>query len=259
MENLLMITFRDARNAAGGLKRLKELDQLGDITIYNYAMLHKTGVNQFVSEEHEGDDTAGLPAVGAIGGSMIGLVGGPFGVLVGMLTGAMVGAADEADDLDFYDEVLEDVKSKINVGDYVIVLDVEEDTEVMINSYIEPIQGVVVRTDVASQFEKYDNEQWDELNKEIDNEEKDLKKAIDKDKASIKAKIEKLKKERDERLKKMKDRSARRKKLLEDKIKTFGDKIKTAEDKTKSKLKAHKKALEENLDEVNKKIDMAFA
>jgi len=159
----------------------------------------------------------------------------------------MVGAAGEADDLDFYDEVLEEVKSKISVGDFVIVLDVEEDGELMINSYIEPIQGEVVRTDIASQFEKYDNEQWDELNKEIDNEEESLKNAVDKDKASIKAKIDKLKKERDERLKKMNDRSSKRKKLLEDRIKIFGDKIKTAEEKAKSKLKAHKKTLEENL------------
>jgi uncharacterized membrane protein len=259
MENLLIITFRDARNAAGGMKRLQELDQLGDITIYNYAMIRKTGINQFDIQEHEGADTAVLPAVGALGGSVIGLIGGPIGVTLGMLTGVMVGAVGEADSWDFSDTVLEDVKNKLNIGDFAIVLDAEEDSEVIVNSYIEPIQGVVVRTDIATQYEKYDSEQWAELNKEIDDEEKALKTAVDKDKASIKAKIEKLKKERDGRVKKMKERSAKRKKILEERIKSFEGKIKTAEEKTKSKLKANRKNIEKHLEHINAKIDRAFA
>jgi uncharacterized membrane protein len=258
MENLLVITFPDARNAEGGMTRLKELDQLGDITIYNYAMIHKTGINQFDIHKHEGDDTASLPAVGALGGTIVGLVGGPIGVALGMLTGAMVGTVDEVDNLDFYDASLEEVKNKTRIGEFVIVLDAEEDSELIVNSYIEPIQGLVYRTDIASRYDKYDDEQWEELNKEIDDEEAMLKTAADKNKAAIKAKIDKLKKERDERLKKMKDRSAKRKKILEDRIKTFGDKIKEAEEKTKTKLQAHRKTLENNLEQINEKIDRAL-
>jgi len=41
MENLLIITFPDAENALEGLNRLKDLDQLGDINIYNMAMIRK--------------------------------------------------------------------------------------------------------------------------------------------------------------------------------------------------------------------------
>jgi hypothetical protein len=47
---------------------------------------------------------------------------------------------------------------------------------------------VIVRTDIAEKYDQYDDEQWDELNKEIDDEEKALKNALDKDKASIKTK-----------------------------------------------------------------------
>jgi uncharacterized membrane protein len=259
MENLVIITFPDAKNATGGLNKLQELDLLGDITLYNYALIRKTGGNQFDLIQHEGADTDGLPAIGAIGGSMIGIIGGPIGMAIGMLTGALVGSADEEDNLDFSDEVLDKVKDSLLVGEFAIILDVEEDDDFFINSYIDPFRGVLVRTDIASQFDEYDNEQWDELNKEIDDDEKSLKTAVDKDKASIKAKIDKLKKERDERFQKMKSRSAKRKEVLEDKIKAFDEKIKTAGENAKDKLKAIRKKLAEKLAAANAKLDWAFA
>ena len=259
MEKLIIITFRDAKNATGGLKRLMDLNQLGDITIYNYAKILKTGNNQFDLQEHEGPDAPDMPFVGAIGGSLVGLIGGPVGMAIGMLTGTLAGAADATDTMDFDDEVLNRVKDKLGVGDFAIVMDMEEDDEVLVNSYIEPLQGVIIRTDMADQYDRFDDEQWDELNKEIDEEERALKNAIDKDKASIKAKIGKLKKERDERFEKMKAGSAKRKKLLEERIRTFDEKIKTANANAKDKLKAHQKKLEVKLDKINAKLDLAFA
>jgi hypothetical protein len=190
---------------------------------------------------------------------MIGIIGGPIGMAMGMLTGALVGSADQINNLDFSDKVLNKVKDKLLVGEFAIVLDVEEDDNLFINSYMDPFQGVLVRTDIASQFEKYDNEQWDELNKEIDDEEKSLKIAVDKDKASIKTKIGKLKKERDERSQKMRFRSAKGKKALENKILAFDEKIKKAGENAKDKLKANRKKLEEKLAAANAKLDWAFA
>jgi uncharacterized membrane protein len=259
MENLLVISFQDAKNAISGLNKLQELDRLGDITIYNYALIRKTGGNQFDLIQHEGADTESLPAIGAIGGSMIGLIGGPIGMAVGMLAGVMAGSIDEADVTDFSDEVLNQAKDKLSVGDFALVLDVEEDNDLFVNSYMEPLQGITVRTDIAERYDQYDNEQWDELNKEIDDEEKSLKTALDKDKDSIKAKIAKLKKERDERFEKIKSRSAKRKKKLEARIKAFDDKIKTAGENAKEKLKSQRKNLAEKLDSINKKLDWAFA
>jgi uncharacterized membrane protein len=259
MEKLIVITFRDAKNATGGLNRLLDLDQLGDITIYNYAKIHKSGNSQFDLQEHKGPDVSDLPFTGAIGGSLIGSMAGPVGMALGMLTGVMVGGADAADTMDFDDEVLDRVKDKLSVDDFAIVLDLEEDNEVLINSYIEPLQGEIVRTDIAEQYDQYDDEQWDELNKEIDEEEKSLKNAIDKDKASIQAKIGKLKKERDERFEKMKARSAKRKKILEDRIRVFDEKIKAANASAKDKLKLHQKKLKEGLEKINAKLDWALA
>ena len=259
MENLVIISLPDAKNAMGALDKLRELDQLGDIIMDNYALIRKTADNQFDLIQHEGTDLDGLPAIGAIGGSMIGLIAGPIGMAIGMLTGALVGSADEEDNLDFSDEVLNKVKDNLLVGEFAIILDVEEADDLFINSYMIPFQGVLERTNIASKFEEYDNEQWHELNKEIDDSEKSVKTALDKDKASIRAKIDKLKKERDERFQKMKTRSAKRKKVLEEKMKTLDEKVKKSAGSVQDKLKANRKKLTEKLEAVNAKLDWAFA
>jgi hypothetical protein len=55
MENLVVITFPDAKNTIEALNKLQELDQLGD-TIYNYALIRKIGGDQFDLIQHEGVD-----------------------------------------------------------------------------------------------------------------------------------------------------------------------------------------------------------
>jgi uncharacterized membrane protein len=259
MENLVIVRFPDAKNAMGALHKLQDLDVLGDIIIDNYALIRKTGSSQFELIQHEGPDMDDLPAIGAIGGSMIGLIGGPIGMAIGMLTGVLVGSSDEEDNLDFSDEILNKVKDNLLVDEFAIVLDVEEADDLFIDSYMLPFQGVPERTDIASKFEEYDNEQWDELNNEIDEGEKSLKTALDQDKASIKAKIDKLKKERDERFKQMKARTAKRKKILDEKIKIFDEKIKKSAGVVQDKLKASRKKLAEKLEVANAKLDWAFA
>jgi uncharacterized membrane protein len=111
MEKLMIITFRDAKNATGGLNRLLDLDQLGDITLYNYAKIQKKGNKQFDLQEHKGPDVSDLPFAGLLAGSMIGLMAGPVGMVLGMFTGAMVGGGG-CDLRVAADEVLDKVKEK---------------------------------------------------------------------------------------------------------------------------------------------------
>ncbi len=258
MENLLIITFGDRSKANEGLSRLKDLDQLGDIIIYNQALIQKKGFNQFEIIEHEGPDTEALPAAGAFGGAVIGALGGPLGMAMGMLTGATLGVADEADRLDFSSDVLDQVTKNLGIGRFAIVLDVEEDTESIVDSYMKSSEGYVLRTDIADQYDRYDQAQEDEFNKELDAEEKSLKAALEADKANIKLRIEKIKLEHDLKLVKLKVRTAIRKKQIEDRIKTFDDKIKGAATDTKNKLMVHRKKLAEKLANFGKKLDTAF-
>ena len=258
MENLLIVTFGDKSKAAEGLNRLKDLDQLGDIIIYNRALIQKTGINQYEILEHEGPDTEALPTAGVLGGAVIGSLGGPLGMAMGMLTGATLGLAGEANRLDFSSDVLDQVNKRLSIGTFAIILDAEEDTESIVDSYMKSSDGYVLRTDIADQYDQYNQAQDDEFNKELKAEEKSLKADLDADKATIKLRIQKLKLEHDLRVVKLKVRTALRKKQLENRIKTFDDKIKTAKADVKNKLTAHRKKLAKSLSNFEKKVDKAL-
>jgi uncharacterized membrane protein len=259
MENLVVSTFQDAVNASEGLKKLQELDQIGDIIIYNVVMIRKTAENQFDLLFQDGADLEGRPALGALGGAAIGAIGGPIGMAIGMLTGTIIGSADADDAEAFSDAFLAKVNGNLTIGAFAILLDVEEDNEQLINSYMEPFHGVTVHSDIADQYDRFDNEQWKELNEEIDEEEKALQTALDKDKEALKAKIKKLKAERDEKIGKIKSRAAVRKKHIAEKIKVLDGKLKAAGEKQREKIKAQRDKIHAKLNAFEKKTEWAFS
>jgi uncharacterized membrane protein len=254
MENIVVSSFRNLQDATLGLNKLKDLDQLNDITIYNMVMIRKTAEGRFEFLYQEGPDTRDIPAEGALAGTLIGAIGGPIGMAVGMLTGVMVGSADEDDSEEMSREFLDNVNKQLGIGSVAIVLDVEEEGEFMINSYLSPFNGVIVRRDIADQFAKYDQEQWTELQEELDAEEGRLKEAGEKDKAVIEAKIAKLKTEREERIRKIRERNARTKEQIQNKIKALDEKWKTSDQQLKIRIAAQREKLREKLEKVQTTI-----
>ncbi len=258
MENIVVSTFPDAQNASDGLKILKELDQLGDITIYNIVMLRKTGEQPIEFLYHDGPDTRDLPVATGAAGALIGVIGGPIGMALGMMTGVMIGAIDEDNTESISKDFLDKVSGQLSAGSIAIVMDVEEDNEVMINSYIEPLNGIMVRTNINDEYIKYDEEQWEELDTQIDEAERELHEAREEDKAAIKAKIEKLKAEQTERMKRVKARAAIAKEHLENKIKEIEQKLDTSDEKLKKRLEAQGEKLKEKLKKFDQDLAWAF-
>ena len=250
MENIVVSSFHTLQDATLGLNKLKDLDQLNDITIYNLVMIRKTGEGKFEFLYREGPDTQDIPAEGALAGTLIGAIGGPIGMAVGMLTGAMVGSASEDDTEQMSQEFLDDVNKQLSIGSVAIAMDVEEEGELMINSYLSPFNGVIVRRDIADQLAKYDQQQWAELEEEIAAEEGRLKVAAEKDKAAIQARIAKLKTEREERIRKVRDRNARTKEQIQNKLKALDEKWRTSDQQWKSKIAAQKIKLGEKLEKI---------
>jgi uncharacterized membrane protein len=257
MENLLVATFQDKDETTKSLSKLTELNEIDDIMIYNIVMIQKKG-DRFQTLYHEGPDTQDLPAEEAAVGTLIGALAGPLGMGLGMLTGVMAGAVGEDDTQNFYDEILGKVSRQLQSGSYAIVIDVEEDDPVIINSYLEPYRAMTTRTDIAEECNRYDQQQLGELNKEIDAEEEKLKTATEEGKLAIKAKIDDLKAERDKRNKKHKSRMENLKKQIRERIEGVNKKIKTANDKRKERLKAHKEKLEEKLNQASEDVAWVY-
>lgn len=258
MENIVVSSFRNLQDATLGLDKLKDLNQLNDITIYNMVMIRKTAEGKFEFLYQEGPDTGDIPAEGALAGTLIGALGGPIGMAVGMLTGVMVGSADEDDREEMSREFLDDVNKQLGIGSVAIIMDVEEESEFMINSYLSPFNGVIVRRDIADQFAKYDQEQWAESEEELKAEEGRLKEAGEKDKAAIEAKIAQLKTEKEERIRKIRERNARTKEQLQNKVKALDEKWKTSDQQLKIKIAAQREKLREKMKKVSERIDSAF-
>ena len=253
MENLVVATFQNKDDASKALDQLKELNELEDIIIYNIVMIQKKE-NKVDVLYHEGPDTQDMPAESAFAGSLVGAIGGPIGMAIGMLTGVMMGAVDEDDTETFIDELMDKVNKRLEPGTYAIVMDIEEYAELFVDSYLKRHHATIARTTIADQYDKFNEEQWAELNEEIDDEEKKLKTAAEKDKAAIKEKIKELKDKRNATSKKFKTRRANFKKLVEDRVDNLNKKIKSVEGKTKDRLKAHKEKLEGKLNKWNEKI-----
>ena len=259
MENLIVATFRDLEHANAALTRLHELDQLDDIVIYNMVMVRKAGDNLFEYLHREGPDTQDLPAQGAIIGSLAGLIAGPLGMALGMMTGVMAGAIDEDDTDDFESEIKDKVNSQLRNGDYAIVIDLEEDAEFIVDSYLRANEAIIVRTTMTDDYDRYDRQQLDELDREIDDAEKELATAAEARKASVKKKLAALKAKREEQNKKFKTRMDGYKKKTQERMKSLDQKIATAEGKRKEKLQAFKEKAKANLDTFNEKVASALA
>ncbi|MBV8251391.1 MAG: DUF1269 domain-containing protein [Chitinophaga sp.] len=258
MENLVVTTFQGHENAMNGLNRLKELDQLHDITIYHVALIRKTNDDQFEFLHQEGADTTAYPITGMAAGTAIGAIGGPVGMMIGMLTGGLLGAADGMDTDAFSEDFLHKVNSHVTPGTFVLIADVEEDSEFMINSYLQPYGGTSVHTPITDQWDQYNQEQWDELDNEIDEAEKELKAANEQHKAAIQAKLERLKDEKQKKLAAFKTRAAQTKDKLQERVDNLDQKMKNVADETKAKIKKHQQAVKNKLDKVTEKMADAF-
>jgi uncharacterized membrane protein len=258
MENLVFTTFQPETQAREGLQKLKELDELGDITIYNIALLRKNGERDFTLLHHEGPDVSDLPVGGMVAGSLVGLLAGPIGMAIGMLTGALAGTAAGDSSEEVTQQFLDKAGKELAPGSYEIVMDVEEDTTFMIDSYMTPFQGKTVHSAIEDEYAENDAARWKALKDEIAEQEKALHVAADKDKAAITAKIDGLKKKAAELKIEAKAKAEKRKKRWNDKIKALDHKIDHFKGKAADKLKAQKEKLRKDFEQYNSDVAFAF-
>jgi uncharacterized membrane protein len=257
MENVVLITFQNLQNTHDGLKKLRDLDELGDIIVYDMVTIHKQDDNRFEIINHEGPETEDLPAQEAIIGSVVGMIAGPIGMAIGMMSGVMTGALDEDDTEDFHDEILKNANNLLRPGDYAIILDVEESGSVIVDSYLNKF-GTVIRTNLINEYDKHNQQQWNELEEEIDREEQEFEKATQEDKAAIKEKLDQLKAKRVEKRENLKTRRDKSKERIKEKMDSINTKINTANGQRKERLRAFNKRLRQKFDKWDQEASEVF-
>ena len=243
MANVIVVSFQEETKAIEALHKLNELESLGDITIYEKIMVRKKADGKCeVLKENTSEGWRVLAGMGV--GSLLGLLGGPVGFVIGLYTGTAIGGIVEISHYDFADDFVEKVKNKISVGTVSIIAEIDEDSNVFIDTYLKPMGAVITRSDVDFEFDKYVNEQIDEIDEEIADERAEFKKARKEDKEKIQKKIAELKEKRNAKIAAFEAKGKAAKNRVTNEIKE------QKADRIKKRIARH----EEKLIELNKQL-----
>lgn len=259
MENLVVITFQDLQAAMDGLSKLKALDAVDEITIYGLAFIHKKEDGAIEYLYHDGSESGQKVATGAAAGMLIGMLGGPLGMLLGLLTGAGLGQAAEDDTMDLDQHFIKKVNKHLEPGAYALIADVEEDAVLLIDAPIERLGGLIVRTGVEEETDRFENKQWAQFNQKIDDKEAEFKTAVGEKKAALKTEIKQMKDHQHQQMMKFREKAAARKNHLNEKIAVLHKKMSAATAKNKEKFRLKIESFKNKLKAFNEKVAWAFS
>lgn len=119
---LIVAAFDGEEKAGAALKRLKELQRDGLVSIVNAGVMVKTKDGRARIHETEDVRAPAGAVFGAIVGAFVGLLGGPAGVIVGAAAGAATGglAAHEID-MGFDNHELKEIQASLPAGSSAII------------------------------------------------------------------------------------------------------------------------------------------
>ncbi|HEV2481205.1 MAG TPA: DUF1269 domain-containing protein [Puia sp.] len=209
MTHLIIASFDQQEQATEAFTKLQELEKIGDITIYEMAVITKNAEGQASIVEAVTAE-GGQPVTGMAVGAVIGALAGPVGMVAGMLVGTLTGEVAELDDYGFEDDFVAKVTDQLKPGASVVVLEVEEDDPVFIDSTLTMMGTEPQRIDVNYEYTKYSDEELEEFEEDILTVRDKLKTAVDEEKDKFRNKIAKLKAKRKERIEELKEQAGER-------------------------------------------------
>ncbi|NIG54117.1 DUF1269 domain-containing protein [Chitinophaga sp. Cy-1792] len=200
MTNIIIATFPQESQAVAALKRFTQLESIGDITIYESALVKKNA-NGETSLLETDSTTEGVRALSGMAlGTLIGAFAGPVGILAGMLVGTISGAIWESNYYSFTQEFSNKIAGELQPGYTALIAEVDEDNEVFVDSYVKSLGGSVTRTDVDYEYEKFSDEQVEAIDEQIAADRAKIRTAAEADKAKLEKEIASLKDKRKERI-----------------------------------------------------------
>jgi uncharacterized membrane protein len=239
MTHLITASFDQEEKAVEAFTKLQELEKIGDITIYEMAVVTKNAAGEAsIVEALTAEGTQTLPAMAV--GTIIGALAGPVGMVTGMLVGALTGEVAELDDYGFEDDFFSKVTDVLKPGTSVVVMEVEEDDPVFIDSTLTMLGTEPQRTDVNYEYTKYSDEELEEFEEDILAVRDKVKTAADEEKDKFRNKIAKLKGKRKERIEELKEK---KEKDAETDGKVSGKEKKVA--RIRGKIEKHQKKIAE--------------
>lgn len=151
MSKFVVIIFSNEAKAYQGIRALKLLHSEGSLVLYATAVLAKDADGNLSTKESAPEGPLGT-AVGALMGALLGLLAGPVGAAAGFAGGAVLGGIRDLVVAGISADFVQMVSSELTLGNVVVVAEVSEDWVTPLDSHMEPLGGVVLRT-LRSDFE----------------------------------------------------------------------------------------------------------
>jgi len=145
VEKLIVVIFDDQAKAFAGFEVLRQLDQDGEISVYEARMIQKeaSGGIRYIDDT----DKLAFPVIGGTSavGVIVGLLGGPLGALIGGMAGGFIASIADLEHSGVTDEFVNDVNAAMTTGKFAVVADVSEDWVTPLDTEMEKVGGVVFR------------------------------------------------------------------------------------------------------------------
>src|SRR5690349_18792009 len=115
MNKYVVVIFPDEGKAYQGTRALKELHGEGSLTVYAMAVIAKGADGKLSVKQAQDAGPLGM-GVGALVGTLVGLLGGPVGAAIGLGTGATVGVLSDIYNAGVGVDFVDTVSQKLTPG-----------------------------------------------------------------------------------------------------------------------------------------------
>jgi uncharacterized membrane protein len=220
MEKMLVAVFDNEPRTYEGSRALNQLDAEGSITIHAESVIKKNADGSVSVMQADGDfpvRTVGGTAIG----SLIGLLGGPVGLGIGAIAGALAGSIGDLYIAGVNADFLDDVSAVLTLGKCAVVADVSEEWVTPVDSTMEGLGGVVIRSLKTTVEDDQRAREVAEIKEEIAELKAEHAQERADRKAKLQARIDGLNAKLQERLDQAKQRSEQIKSETEAKVKAL--------------------------------------
>lgn len=143
MNKMLVVSFKNERDAFNGMSALKTLSNDGSVTVYNSAVIQKDE-DGIVVRDASGTVLTGT-SIGFLIGALVGVLGGPAGLALGAFSGSSVGLAYDLYNSGVDAEFVQKVSASMDEGSVNIVAEVYEEWVIPVDTKMSENNGVVIR------------------------------------------------------------------------------------------------------------------
>jgi uncharacterized membrane protein len=152
METVIAVSFDDPNRPYEAVTKLKELDQQGQVSMYEGRVVERDSNGQLVVKDtvQGADDDRGVATVsGGLVGLLLGVIAGPVGMLLGGSIGLMTGAVIDMDVDDRDDSVLSAFARQVKPGQTGVFAHLNEQSYEVVDNAMAGMGGNVLRRPAA--------------------------------------------------------------------------------------------------------------